>query len=147
MLNEGLEPTYCFSIFKGNKECFVCSWKTEPTFRLRGLCSRTKVDKEYVLLPEYTYDEHAFFFGYGENNMLFSQKLKSWLIVEDKSFHLFNEFKVQIKEATEIVGIFKPDTIGNQLPIGLHSWNMTDCGGLTLLKLTAVSLNPFGTNF
>ena len=41
--------------------CFVCVWRHEPTFTLRGLCSETTIDRDYVLLPNTTYDQNVLF--------------------------------------------------------------------------------------
>ena len=123
------------------KSCSVCAWKNEPTFTLRGLCTNTLIDKYYVLLPKLTYNEHVFFFGFGDNNIVYSKKEKSWLIVRDLQSELF-QVKI-IKEPKKIVGAFKPDRFSNQMPIGMQTWNITDCGGLISLKLSPVSVNIF----
>ena len=123
------------------KSCSVCAWKNEPTFTLRGLCTNTLIDKYYVLLPKLTYNEHVFFFGFGDNNIVYSKKERSWLIVGDLQSELF-QFKI-IKEPKKIVGAFKPDRFSNQMPIGMQSWNITDCGGLISLKLSPVSTNKY----
>ena len=120
------------------KACSICAWKNEPTFTLRGLCSNTLVDQYYVLLPKLTYNEHVFFFGFGDNNIVFSKDKKSWLIVKDLESELFQ--LRNIKEPTKIVGAFKPDRFSNQMPIGMHQWNITDCGGMMSLKLSPVSV-------
>ena len=60
-------------------------------------------------------------------------------MVEDKQTDLFDGSE-QINEPEKIVGIFKPNIKSNQLPVGLHLWNITDCEGPVLLKLTSVSV-------
>ena len=137
---------YIDAVCSGNKECFVCTWKKESIFYLRGFCSGSRidrdmkfVDREYVILPHLTFNEHIVFFGFGQTNIIFSHKLKSWLMVEDKWKYLFDGSR-QINEPEKIVGIFKPTIQSNQLPVGLHLWNITDCEGPVLLKLTSVSV-------
>ena len=134
------------AVCSGNKECFVCTWKKESTFTLRGFCSGSRidrdmksVDREYVILPHLTFNEHIVFFGFGQTNILFSHKMKSWLMVEDEQEDLFDGER-QINEPKKIVGIFKPNMMSNQLPVGVHIWNITDCEDPVLLKLTSVSV-------
>ena len=131
---------YIDAVCSDNKECFVCNWKTEPIFKLRGLCSGSRIDTDYVLIPYLTYNEQIFFFGFGNNNILFSHKLNSWLMVENKLEDLFDGSRQIVNEPEKIVGIFKPNIKSNQLPVGLHLWNITDCEGPVLLKLTSVSV-------
>ena len=96
------------------KSCFVCSWKNEPTFTLRGLCAYTQIDEQYVLLPELSYDGNIYFFGFRYNNILFNKDLGSWIIVEDLTADLFNG-----KRPKKIVGIFELDKFEDfQFPIG-----------------------------
>ena len=51
------------------KSCFVCAWIKKPLFILRGLCSNSKIDHQYVLLPQVVYNDRMFFWGFGENNI------------------------------------------------------------------------------
>ena len=120
------------------KSCSVCAWKNEPAFTLRGLKSCRCIDWYYVLLPDVTYNNNVFFLGFGRNNIIFSQELNSWLIVEDRMGDLFQPGIIE-KKPTKIVGIFEPETYSNQMPIGMHIWNVTNCGGIIPLKLTPVS--------
>ena len=76
--------------------------------------------------------------GFIKNNIVFSQKQRSWLIVEDTSKDIF-KLKSEGREPTKIVGVFKTDTMSNQMPIGMHLWNITECEGKRFLKLTPVS--------
>ena len=119
------------------KACFVCAWNHEPTFKLRGLCRGAKVDRDYVLVPQLTYGENVFFSGFYKNDILFSQKKNSWVIVEgrkDDLFQLSNTTKHQ-----RIVGHLISAQNNNVMPFGLHLWNITECGGKTWAKLTSVS--------
>ena len=117
-------------------ECFVCLWRKQPIFTLRGLCSETKIDRDYVLQPNTTYDGHLFFFGFYKNNILFNQEMDSRQIVEDTKEDLFTSSGTM--RPTSIVGHLEYDQSENQIPIGLHLWNITDCKGKTLGKLTSV---------
>ena len=132
---------YIDAVCSDNKECFVCTWKTEPIFKLRGLCSGSRIDTDYILIQDLTYNEQIFFFGFGYNNILFSDKLNSWLMVEDKQEDLFDGQRQQMNEPKKIVGIVKLNMMSNQLPVGLHLWNITDCEDPVLLKLTSVSVS------
>ena len=120
------------------KSCFVCSWKNEPTFTLRGLCVDTQIDEQYVLLPELSYDGNVYFFGFRHTNILFNKDLGSWIIVEDLTADLFNG-----ERPKKIVGIFELDKFEDfQFPIGKNMWNLTDkCSQIMPLKLAPVSVN------
>ena len=118
------------------KNCFVCSWKTEPLFSLRGLCSDTQIDHQYVLLPQQIYDGNIFFLGFGSTNIIFSQKIKSWLIVDDQATDLLKSENIMPKK---ILGSLQLGKFSNHLPIGTHFWNLTDkCDKIMALKLTHV---------
>ena len=65
------------------KTCFICKWINEPVFLLRGLCKTSEIDEKYVLLPDVTYDDSLFFFGFGHYNIIYSKDMNSWLIVTD----------------------------------------------------------------
>ena len=62
-----------------SKTCFICAWKDAPVFTLRGLCTNTQVDEQFVLLPEKSFGGNLFFFGIGYTNILFNQETRSWL--------------------------------------------------------------------
>ena len=64
------------------KLCFMCSWSSKPKFILKGLCSDSKIDRQYVLLPEETHDGHVIFSGYEKNFIIFKKKLGSWFITD-----------------------------------------------------------------
>ena len=139
---------YLDVVCSGNKECFVCTWKKESIFTLRGFCSGSRIDRnmksverDYVIIPNWTFNEQIFFFGFGQTNILFSHKMKSWLMVEDKQEDLFDGQRQQMNEPKKIVGIVKLNMMSNQLPVGLHLWNITDCEDPVLLKLTSVSVS------
>ena len=127
--------------------CYTCVWTKEPLYLLRGLCSNAYIDTNFNLVPHLSYDKNIFFLGFVRSIIIFSDEMKSWLIVEDKQKDLFldNTTKPQ-----KIVGVYTPDRSGNQLPIGLHSWNITGCQDPLMLKLTPVStkyLQPKFSNF
>ena len=117
--------------------CFVCLWRNEPTFTLRGLCSETTIDRDYVLLPNTTYDQNVLFWGLFKNIILFNRELDARLIVENTMDDLFDSS--QIIKPTSIMGTLLYGQDKNQMPIGLHVWNITDCKGKTFGKLTSVS--------
>ena len=95
--------------------------------------------EKYVLLPDYMYDDHIYFFGLRYNNILFSKEKNSWLIVEDYTSFLFQPNGTR-KRPTKIIGSFKPDKFSNQMPFGNQLWNLTDdeCGDIRQLKFTSV---------
>ena len=64
--------------------------------------------------------------------------MNSWLVVEDRMDYLFQQNMIEQKP-TKIVGIFEPERFSNRMPIGMHIWNLTNCGGIIPLKLTPVS--------
>ena len=80
-------------------DCFVCSWKTAPSFRLRGLCKEAKVDRNFILAPELSYDESVVFFGHGKDNIVFSQEFKSWLIIEEQLDNILDSKAKDLKNS------------------------------------------------
>ena len=120
------------------KACFICAWKDTPAFTLRGLCTDTQVDEQFVLLPEKTFGGNVLFFGIGNNNILFNQETSSWLIVKNSVDEIFSGIST---DALDVVGSFKPDSSGaHQLPVGTNFWNLTEnCNKVLQLKLTKVS--------
>ena len=140
---EELQECALFNVITGKffddsctvKYCFLCSWRYKPKFTLKGLCSDSEVDHQYVLLPERTYDEQFIFSGYERNYIIFNKELGSWLIIGD-------EFVPSDGVMPEIVlGNFSPDAFSNQLPVGKKNWQLTEqgCNGTLPLKLTHVS--------
>ena len=119
--------------------CYICAWTNEPLFQLRGLCSNSYIDTLYALLPTKTYNESLLFFGLLRNNILYSQQINSWLIVEDKLKDLITPKSTMMP--SKVLGVFQPDKYSNQLPVGTHLWNITDpnCKGRMSLKLSSVS--------
>ena len=122
-----------------SKACFICAYKDNPVFKLRGLCSNTQVDKQFVLLPEKTFGGRVFFFGIEKNSILFNQETSSWLIVKNKAEEIFKPGGIST-DALDIVGTFKPDRSNpHLLPVGTHFWNLTEnCNQVLQLKLTQV---------
>ena len=121
--------------------CFVCLWRNEPTFTLRGLCEETKIDRDYFLLPDLTHDLHAVFFGFYKNIILFDKQMNARVIVEDPNRDLFHSSN-KIKPESIVGTLMYKDQYQMPfgMPFGLHVWNVTDCNGNTLGKLTSVSL-------
>ena len=146
---EELQECALFNVITGKffddsctvKYCFLCSWRYKPKFTLKGLCSDSKVDYQYVLLPQKTYDEHVIFSGYQRNYMIFNKELGSWLIIGDK-FVPSDGVMPKI-----ISGKFSPDAFTNQLPVGKQIWQLTEqgCNETLPLKLTHVSLKLLHT--
>ena len=122
-----------------SKTCFICAWKNSPLFTLRGLCTNTQVDRQYILLPEKTFGGNVFFFGLRNNNILFNQETSSWMIVKNKRDEIFKPGGITT-HSLDVVGIFKPDqSNAHQLPVGTHFWNLTEnCNKFLQLKLTKV---------
>ena len=126
--------TPCYS-----KGCFICALKNTPLFTLRGLCTNTQVDNQFVLLPENTFDGNVFFFGFKENNILFNKETSSWLIVKNKYVEIFKPGGISTA-SLDVVGTFMPDQSNSHyLPVGTHFWNLTEnCNKVLQLKLTQV---------
>ena len=122
-----------------SKNCFICAWKDNPVFNLRGLCTNTQVNYQYVLAPEKTFGGNVFFFGIGKHNILFNQETSSWLIVKNKMQEIFKPGGIST-DSLDVVGTFKPDqSNAHHLPVGTHFWNLTDnCNKVMQLKLTQV---------
>ena len=72
-----------------SKTCFICSWKDTPLFNLRGLCTNTQVDKQFVLLPEKTFGGNVFFYGMEKSNIIFNQETSSWQMVKNRAKEIF----------------------------------------------------------
>ena len=123
-----------------SKTGFICAWKDSPLFTLRGLCTNTQVEKEFVLLPEKTFGGNVFFFGIEKNNILFNLETSSWQIVKNKAKEIFKTGEIST-ESLDVVGIFEPDWDSDHyLPVGTHFWNLTEnCNKVLQLKLTGVS--------
>ena len=122
-----------------SKTCFLCAWRDNPLFNLRGLCMNTQVGYQYVLLPEKTFGGNVFFFGLRYTNILFNQETSSWLIVKNKMIEIFKPGGIS-KDSLDVVGTFKLDkSIAHNLPVGTHFWNLTEnCNKVMQLKLTQV---------
>ena len=120
------------------KSCFICSWKFPPLFRLRGLCTKTQIDNQYILRPSLEFDKNIFFYGVEPNNIIFDEARHSWLIVKDTAVDLIGDGK----RPKQIVGTFwQEDSDTGDVPVGTQAWNLTDrCNNLSQLKLTSVSL-------
>ena len=122
-----------------SKTCFICSWQDNPVFNLRGLCTKTQVDNQFVLLPEKTFGGNVFFFGIRNNNILFNQEKNSWLIVTNATKEIFKPGGI-LTDSLNVVGTFKPDQSNvHHLPVGTNFWNLTEnCNKVLQLKLTRV---------
>ena len=110
---------------------------------MRGLCSNTKVDDRFFMLPQFTFNQNVFFFGSTKTNILYDDDTRSWLIVEDKIQDLF---KIDgPKLPLKIVGTLQLDkSFNHNMPVGQHLWNLTDrCNKMLPLKLTYVSSIQF----
>ena len=121
------------------KSCFICSWKYQPLFNLRGLCAMSEIDTQFVLRPQLDFDKNLFFYGVGRNNIIFDKENHSWLIVEDKIHELIGP-EITSARPKNILGTFwldNPDS--HHTPVGTQMWNLTDrCNTLLALKITSV---------
>ena len=74
------------------------------------------------------------------NNIVFSNTMQSWLIVEDKIEDLLKTGTFSVP--SRIIGILKLNKLGKHyLPVGKNFWNITepDCSyNMMQLKLTKV---------
>ena len=114
------------------KVCFVCAWSYKPKFLLKGLCSDSKIDHQYVLVPKPPHDGHVIFSGYERNYIIFNKELSSWLITDT--------LPAENVMPENVFGSYKPDAFTNQLPTGKKIWQLTEegCNGTLPLKLTHV---------
>ena len=126
-----------FDVSCNSKACFICAWKDSPVFTLRGLCTNTQVDGQYILRPKKTIGGNLIFFGIKNNNMIFNQETSSWLIVKNGRDEIYKGIST---DSLDVVGTFKPDqSNAHQLPVGIHFWNLTEnCNKVLQLKLTPV---------
>mgnify|MGYP001226603432 CR=1 FL=1 len=121
------------------KQCLICAWKDSPLFTLRGLCTNTQVDDDYVLLPAKNFGGNVFFFGLRNMNILFNEETSSWLIVKNRTSEIFKPGKIST-DSLDVVGTFQLDqSNAHHLPVGTHFWNLTENYNKVLeLKLTQV---------
>ena len=118
-----------------HKICFICAWKDTPVFNLRGLCTNTQIDEQYVLLPEKSFGGNVYFFGLKTTNILFNIETNSWLMVKNWTTEIFKPGEIST-DSLDIVGRFN----AHHLPVGTHFWNLTEnCNKVLQLKLTQVS--------
>ena len=124
-------------LFKG---CFVCSWKYQPLFTLRGLCAKSQIDTQFILRPELDFDKNLFFYGVEKNNIIFDQENQSWLIVEDKTHELIGPGSAYVRPKKTLGTFWAENSDSDQTPVGTQLWNLTDrCNKVLPLKLTHVS--------
>ena len=122
------------------KACFVCSWKYQPLFTLRGLCAKSQIDTQYVLRPQLVFDKNLFFYGVGKNNIIFDQEKQSWLIVEDKDHELIGPENTYVRPKSILGTLWLDKYDSHQTPVGTQLWNLTDrCNNILPLTLTHVS--------
>ena len=107
---------------------------------MQGLCGKSEVDEQFVLLPEQSYNGNIIFFGFGGTNIIFDKETKSWMIIKDNAKKLSENG--HNLDSTSIIGIFQPELShlrGHLLPVGRNFWNLTDdCNQILPLKLTNV---------
>ena len=97
-----------FDIPCNSKACFICAWKDTPLFTLRGLCTNTQVDRQYILHPEKTFGGNVIFWGLRNDNILFNQKTRSWMIVKNSNDEIFKPGGIST-DSLDVVGTLKPD--------------------------------------
>ena len=122
------------------KSCFICSWKYQPLFTLRGLCAKSQVDTQFVLRPELDFDKNIFFYGLGKNSIIFDKKKNAWLIVEDNTYDLIGLENTSARPKNILGTLWLDSYDSHHIPVGTHKWNLTDkCNNVLPLKLTSVS--------
>ena len=122
------------------KACFVCSWKYQPLFTLRGLCAMTQLDTQFILRPQLEFDKDLFFYGVGKNNIIFDQEKHSWLIVEDKDHEVIGPENTSVRPKNILGSLWLDSSDSHHTPVGTNKWNLTDkCNTVLPLKLTHVS--------
>ena len=121
------------------KSCFICSWKYQPLFTLRGLCAMSEIDTQFVLRPQLDFDKNLFFYGVGKNNIIFDKENHSWLIVEDKIHDLIGPENTSARPKNILGTFWLDNSDSQQTPVGTQIWNLTDrCNNLIPLKLTLI---------
>ncbi len=114
------------------KKCFVCSWESPQSFKLKGICEESDLDPNFFL----SFDEASNNFVIrGQMNssfIVFNQDNATWDIVQAESFD-------QIGEGL-VLGVYKPKN-AIDLPLGKKGWSLQDetCPGAQDLKLTNVN--------
>ena len=122
------------------KSCFICSWKYQPLFTLRGLCAKSQIDTQFVLRPKLEFDKNIFFYGVERNNIIFDSSKHSWLIVEDKAEDLIGPENTFVRPQNILGTLWLDKSDNRQTPVGTQLWNLTDrCSNELPLKLTSVS--------
>ena len=123
-----------------NKKCFVCSWKNQPLFTLRGVCAKSQIDTHFVLRPEIEFDKNVFFYGLGKNSIIFDKEKNAWLIVEDNAHELIGIENTSARPKNILGTLWLDISDSHHTPAGAHKWNLTDkCKNVLPLKLTSVS--------
>ena len=123
------------------KSCFICSWKYQPLFTLRGLCAKSQIDSQFVLRPKLEFDKNIFFYGAERNNIIFDTEKHSWLIVEDKAEDLIGPENAFVRPKNILGTLWLDNSDSHQTPVGTQLWNLTDrCSNSLPLKLTKVNI-------
>ena len=122
------------------KKCFVCSWKNQPLFTLRGVCANSQIDTHFVLRTEIEFDKNIFFYGLGKNSIIFDKEKNAWLIVEDNSYDLIGLDNTSARPKNILGTLWLDSYDSHHTPVGTYKWNLTDkCNNVLPLKLTSVS--------
>ena len=122
------------------KACFVCSWKNQPLFTLRGVCANSQIDTHFVLQAEIEFDKNIFFYGLGKNSIIFDKKKNAWLIVEDNTYDLIGLENTSARPKNILGTLWLDSSDSHHTPAGAYKWNLTDtCKNVLPLKLTSVS--------
>ena len=107
---------------------------------LRGLCSKSQIDTQFVLRPEIEFDKNIFFYGLGKNSIIFDKEKNSWLIVEDNAYDLIGLENTSARPKNILGTLWLDSSDSHHTPVGTHKWNLTDkCNNVLPLKLTSVS--------
>ena len=123
-----------------DKKCFVCSWKNQPLFTLRGVCAKSQIDTHFVLQAEIEFDKNIFFYGLGKNSIIFDKEKNAWLIVEDNYYDLIGLENTSARPKNILGTLLLDSHDSHHTPVGTHKWNLTDkCNNVLPLKLTSVS--------
>lgn len=136
----GLQP--CTTSSNGSKQltddecefecCHACSWNSNPFLQLRGLCSTSDIDRDYILLPGKEYNDQVVFMGFTTNMIIFSKTWKNWVIVKGSNTSLSEEKMEMVGNCT---------SKANAIPLGASTWDFLDCSQSWNVKLTMVSID------
>ena len=131
-------PSFTFvDAFCSSQACAICKWEKNPVFYLKGLCSISNIDYQYVLRVDQLYRGNIAFTGFSNDYFIVFDDNKQTYVLA-KSIDMNNPYE-SIDDKT--IGL--PISLAsNDEPIGLQMWRLNDglCNQTLQLKFTHVRL-------